>query len=53
MFDFNHIKKLKIFIFVQFSKWSEIKISDLPVKPYSMASIHQGFQRKFYGSYNQ
>ena len=34
-------------------KWSEIKISDLPVKPYSMASIHQGFQRKFYGSYNQ
>ena len=38
---------------VKFSKWSEIKISDLPVKPYSMASIHQGFQRKFYGSYNQ
>ena len=35
------------------SKWSEIKISDLPVKPYSMASIYQGFQRKFYGSYNQ
>ena len=34
-------------------KWSEIKFSDLPVKPYSMASIHQGFQRKFYGLYNQ
>ena len=34
-------------------KRSEIKISDLPVKPYSMASIHQGFQRKFYGLYNQ
>ena len=37
----------------EFSKWSEIKFSDLPVKPYSMASIHQGFQRKFYGLYNQ
>ena len=35
------------------SKWSEIKFSDLPVKPYSMASIYQGSQWKFYGSYNQ
>ena len=34
-------------------KWSEIKFSDLPVKPYSMASIYQGSQRKFYGLYNQ